>query len=384
MDNGDKAVLYSEEGGSAAEQSEHKEKAVAEAEKIIRSTDINWELLFQYADGHSVKPQLAGLVAIIRQDLVPDDFREKVDDARRRILIDQLDHVSEFFRVRKRLTDEGITVIPFKGFWLADKYYGDLSLRESDDIDVFVRFDDLATIRKVMPETGYQIGAPYLQEVDRRSCEFNYGLYSGGRCISHLEFHWRMAPSGFGLDITLDDLVSQLVVSEIQGQSFEAFSPAATLLLTMMHHGGKDAFAELKQVYDIAMILRRADEIDWQWLSAEARRFGCHSLLRISTELASIVTGMAIPGQLKSLADSSRISRLALERARNLAIPPWERRHFGNQARDWLFRIRSRDGMAIKVRLTLRFIRKVVMPWLVPQRLHPLFMRKYVIPDYAK
>lgn len=377
-------------------------ETVADAERLIASSEINWELLYKYADGHSVKPQLYGLVSQLRREVVPEDFLIKLQDAFRQNLVDQLDHVSEFFRVAGRLEAEGVTVVPFKGFWMATAYYGDFALRESDDIDVFIRFSDLAKVQEVMPATGYLVGAPYLQTVNPRDCEFNYGIYSGGRCISHLEFHWRMAPSGFGLDITLEDLASQVVATEIQGQSLKAFSPCATLLLTVMHHGGKDAFVKLKQVYDVALILRRADDIDWQWLYAEARRFGCLSLVGVAAELASRVCGEAVPLQLKALTSTVRIGRLADDRARNLAgrpwgrrqtlerarcleAPPWERQlRFGTQVRDWLFRIRSRDGFAVKTGLLWRFVRKALIPAMVPKRLHPLFMRKYVIPGYAR
>lgn len=359
-------------------------EALADAAKLIASSEINWELLFQYADGHSVKPQLYGLVSQLRPEVVPEDFLLKLRDAYRQNLVDQLDHVSEFFRVAGRLSEEGITVVPFKGFRMASAYYGDFALRESDDIDVFIRFSDLAKVQEVMPGTGYLVGAPYLQTVNPRDCEFNYGIYSGGRCISHLEFHWRMAPSGFGLDITLEDLASQVVASEIQGQSLKAFSPCATLLLTVMHHGGKDAFVKLKQVYDVALILRRADDVDWQWLYAAARRYGCLSLVGVAAELASRVCGVAVPLQLKALTSTARIGRLADDREHCLAIPPWERRRFGHQSRDWLFRIRSRDGFAVKAGLLWRFVRKALIPAMVPKRLHPLFMRKYVIPGYAR
>lgn len=376
--------LYLSGDELTASRPEYGIQSVTEAEGLISRSDINWELLYLYADSHSVKPQLAVLISMIRTGLVPNDFRKKIEDASRQNLVDQLDHLKEFFRVMRRLVGKGVAVVPFKGFWLAEKYYGNLALRESDDIDILVRFADLLQIRRVMPETGYLVGAPYLKEIDKRGCEFNYGLYSGGRCISHLEFHWRMAPAGFGLNITLDDLESQVVPAEIQGQPLGAFSPCATMLLTVMHHGGKDGFVKLKQVYDIAMILRRGEEIDWQWLLAEAKRFGCLSLLGVAAELAYVVCGVAVPEQLRSLPGSPGVRQLAHERARCLAIPPWERRRFRNQARDWFFRIRSREGLSVKLSLLWRFLRKTVAPSLVPKRLHPLFMRKYVIPGYAQ
>ena len=352
--------------------------------ELISAHDINWSLLYGLADFHKVKPQLAGLFSGSVYEMAPAGFTSSLEDGCRQNLTDQLGHVSEFFRVARRLAEVGITVVPFKGFWLAEKYYGNLAARESDDIDVFVRYADLVKIRSIMPDTGYRIGTPYLQEVNRRDCEFNYGLYSGGRCISHIEFHWRMAPSGFGLDITLDDLAGCIVNSEVQGQPLPVFDPSATLLLTVMHHGGKDAFASLKQVNDIAVILRREEEIDWQWLMDEARRFGCMSLVAVSASLASLVTGVPVPDYLRAEAGSERTRRLADNRFRYLSVQPDKRRKFRFQVHDWLFRIRSRDGLAVKLKLLMRFIRKVFIPWIIPKRFHYLFMRKYVTPDYAQ
>ncbi len=354
------------------------------ARELISSREINWSLVYDLADYHNIRPQLAAFLAGSLQDLVPSAITERFQDTHRQNLVAQIDHVSEFFRVARWLAAEGITVVPFKGFWLAENYYGNLAARESDDIDVLVHFDDLGKIREIMPETGYWIGAPYLQEVNIHDCEFNYGLYSGGRCISHFEFHWRIAPSGFGLDITLGDLALRLVSSEVQGQPLQVFDPSATLLLTVMHHGGKDGFAKLKQVYDIAMILRREEEIDWNWLLEEAKRFGCISLLAVSAALASMITGAEVPVALKREAGSERIRNLARDRTLYLTITPQERRMWRYEYRDWLFRVKSRDGLPVRLRLIMRFVRKVFIPWMIPQRLHPLFMRRYIIPDYAK
>jgi hypothetical protein len=193
-----------------------------------------------------------------------------------------------------------------------------------------------------------------------------------------------MAPAGYGLDITIDDLARCLVSSEVQGQQLPAFSLSATLLLTVMHHGGKDAFIRLKQVYDIALILTNSSEIDWQWLLAEARRFGCTTLLSVSAELVTLVSGTEVPERFSLTGDAKKIRRLAQNRIRRLTVPPWERRKLNIQVNDWLFRIRSRDGLTVKAGLAMRFIRKVVLPWFIPQRFHQLFMRKYIIPDYAR
>lgn len=360
------------------------DEAAAKAQRIIEGNQTDWEELYRLADSHAVKPQLYGLLSLLRQEFVPEGFMEKLQSAYRQNLVDQLDHVNEFFRIRNRLSEEGITVVPFKGFWLAGSCYGDLALRESGDIDVFIRFSDLGKIHKVMPETGYLVGAPYLPTVNPHDCEFNYGLYSGGRCISLIEYHWRIAPAGFGLDITLEELAPQVIASKIQDHPLEAFSPSATLLLTVMHHGGKDAFRFLKQVYDIAMIITRCNGIDAGWLLREAGRYHCRTLVLVALKLASLITGAEVPASIVSESSSERVVRLAKSRMISLQIEPDNRRRARHIMNDWIFRIRSRDGLGVKALLTVRFIRKEFIPRLVPKRMHHLFMRKYIIPDYAR
>ncbi|HPB14009.1 MAG TPA: nucleotidyltransferase family protein [Bacteroidales bacterium] len=345
----------------------------------------DYELLYKLAAYHTVRPQLLDyLLRDYHGEPLAAEFMSGLQDSCRDNLVEQIEKVSEFFRFRESLTAHSVTAVPFKGFWLAVKYYGNLAARESSDTDIFIRYSDLGLAGDSMTRSGYRVGAPFLDRPDASDCEYAYGLYSGGRCTSYVEFHWRMAPAGFGLGITLDDLSSQLITSEIEGRPVEGFSPAATLLLTVMHHGGKDAFAKLKQVYDIAMILSSGYETDSEWLLSEAKRHGCLTLLALSVRLASDLTGAEVPWWLKELCMTDRIRRLAEERALRLADPPAERRRFRGQVNDWIFRIRSRDGFMVRTGLGWRFVRKVLLPALVPKKLHPLFMRKYNIPDYAR
>ena len=351
----------------------------------VVSGRINHELLYELAAYHTVRPQLlAYLLRDNHGEPLPAEFMTRLQDACRDNLVEQIEKVKEFFRISERLAVEAVKAVPFKGFWLAAKYYGNLAGRESSDTDLYIRYSDLEATGGAMAGSGYRVGAPFLDEPDPADCEYAYGLYSGGRCISYVEFHWRMAPAGFGLGITLDDLSSQIIASEIEGQPARGFSPSATLLLTVMHHGGKDAFARLKQVYDIAMILSSGSETDHEWLVSEAKKHGCLTLLALSVRLASDLTGAEVPWWLKEHCMKDKTRRLAQERALRLADTPAYRRSFRGEINDWLFRIRSRDGLVVRAGLAWRFTRKVLLPLMVPKRMHHLFMRKYLIPDYAR
>jgi hypothetical protein len=358
--------------------------AADEADTLIRCPEVKWQRLYSLADSHAVKPQLAKLLRTLSEAVIPRDVTDGIEAACKLNLTDQLSHVNEFIKVRNKLDEAGIVIVPFKGFWIAENYYGNLADREANDIDVFIDYRDLDGISVLMQEIGYLPGAPYLERPDKKDCEYNFGRYENRRCIVHFEFHWRIAPSGFGLDITLPDLRGQIKTGYLQGMEIPVFSPAATLLLTVMHHGGKDAYRYLKQVYDIAMIVEKSKELDEEWLIREAKKAHCLRLLFVALKLARLVTGLTVPLSVRAEVESRNITRLARNRLRYLEISPPERKQFMITVSDWLFRIRSRDGFVVKAGLFFRFVRKELVPWLTPESLHPYFIRKYFIPDYAE
>jgi hypothetical protein len=344
---------------------------------------MDWDMLYELADKHAVRPQLAKLILATEGDIVPGSFRTRLEETRRQNLADQLSKVNEFLRIREMLDGAAIPAVPFKGFWLAHEFYGNLADREGSDIDVFVRLDDMERIMDLMPGAGYQLGAPYVRKFDRRRGEYNFGRYEEGRCITHLEFHWSISPRGFNLDISLDDLATEVQDGNLQGRSFKVFSPTASLLLVIMHHGGKDAFTALKHVYDIATILQAGGQVDWEMLLSLAGRFKVEDLVYTGVRLAGEITGVRLPGALATASETKRIKRLARNRMKALLqAGRWGTKRYitGN----WLFRIRSRKGLKVKLGLTLFFVRKKVMPWIVPVSLHHFFLKKTEKPDYLK
>ena len=357
---------------------------VDEAVRIIKAKEPDWQAVFHIAGRHAVRPQLARLLIRLPDSAVPCQVKEQAEHSYRQNLTDQIRHVTDFQEVGSRLEDAGIGVVPYKGFWLAESFYGNLADREAGDIDVFVNYRDLGRIIRLMPQTGYLPGEPFLEQPDPLDCEYNFGRYVNGRCVSHFEFHWRIAPARFGLDISLGDLEDAIETGHLQGHQLKVFNTSATLLLTVMHHGGKDSFMFLKQVYDIAMIIRSGKEIDFAWLEQKTRDFHCRRLLLVSLKLAALVTGLKVPAQFADAAGSRQVTRLALDRRKALELLPSERRRFIPMVSDWLFRIRSREGPGVKADLFIRFVRKVLMPRLVPKSMRRFFTRKYVIPEYAR
>ena len=325
-----------------------------EARALLVGGNIDWDRLYSLAAINSVRPQLAKLIGKIEKELVHDYFKARINKDYHDNTYDQISYAAEFIRINSMMEEAGVTIVPFKGFWLAHEYYGNLGDREAGDIDVFTDFSKLPEIKDMMLADGYQVEermADYsIDDLLRKAGEYNFDKIYDGRSVSHFEFHWRISSPVYGIGISPGELEAQVTQGTLQQQRVKVFNPSADFLLSVLHHGGKDPFNRLKFVLDFAFILEKHEEIDWTWVRKIAGRYNAVNLIYVAVCLAHELLATPIPPALKNEAASKRIRRLTRNRIRFMtkSMDYWHPRIFIN---DWLFRIRSRSGLKIKVRL---------------------------------
>ncbi len=325
-----------------------------EASRLIGGGGVDWDELNNLADRLSVRPQLARLLSNLTAGLVPGSFLERINKAYLDTVHDQVSYAAEFLKINSLFKSEGIPAVPFKGFWLAHEFYGNLGDREAGDIDVFTEFRHLGRIREIMLANGYSVEPQMadftLEELAARAGEYNFDRILEGQIVTHIEFHWRMSSPVYGMGISYEDLSPQVVDGSFQGTGLKVFTPSAAFLLAVMHHGGKDPFNELKYVLDFARILRRHSEIDWEWVLLTARRFRMEKLVYVAVSMAGQLLGVPVPAAVEAKTGAPCIRRLARNRIRFMehSLDHWHPWIFIN---DWLFRIRSRSGFRLKWQL---------------------------------
>ena len=74
----------------------------------------------------------------------------------------------ELIRIVDRLEGLGIDVVPYKGVVMSEVYYGDMALRQSGDIDLFVRKRDVGRIKSTLADLEYTTRLTIPDEVLRR------------------------------------------------------------------------------------------------------------------------------------------------------------------------------------------------------------------------
>lgn len=358
--------------------------AASKAEEIIRKNTIDWEDVYARSDFHSIRPQVWGLLKKLPFGLVSAEVLSRFEEACKENLFQQLRNAREFFTVTDSLGTEGITAVPFKGFWLAHDVYGELGDRESSDVDLFVDVWDVDRIKPVMKELGLvvQDTLTELKEeyIFRELAEYNFNRWAeDGSRLSHIEFHWQMGLRPYRMNIRMEDLAPQIISGRLQGREFKVLTPEANLLLAVMHHGGKDRFVRLKNILDIARLVNKYKDLNWDWILGTARRFKVERLVYLGVYLASVITGVKVPHATSARVSAAVIRRLGNNRIKRMALPVREWYTFRDELRGWLFKIRSRDGLAIKLQLAYYTLRKIIMPRMVPVKWRHYFFNKKIL-----
>lgn len=356
--------------------------AISEAGNIISNERIDWDGLFSRADFHRIIPQVSSLLNKLSDDPVPQRIIDRFTEAYRENIYRQLRNASEYFRVKDELDKIGITAIPFKGLWLANDVYGSLGDRDSSDIDLFIGIDDLGRVKSVMKDLGFKVQDTLAKLTEEyilgELAEYNFNNYSGDERISHFEYHYRMGLRSYRMDINMDDLRSQIINGSLQSRELKVFSPAANLLLAVMHHGGKDQYIKLKDILDIALIIRKHNDIDWKWLLNTAEKFKVKKLIFLGIRLASDITGIRVPPEISEQVGKASVAMLAAGRIRRMEVPVEKWYTFDDELKGWLFKIRSRDGFSTKMQLSYYTLRKILLPRMVPQNIRTLFFNKSI------
>jgi len=358
------------------------EAATVRAQELIEKVNPDWDDLLLRASFHRVEPQVSELIGKLPESLIPPGVKERLRESVQRNLVGQIRYVSEFFRIREWLGEEGVAVVPFKGFWLGGAMYGNLAARVSSDIDLFVDYNDLEKIKQVMSGKGY-LGHTSLEElteeyIQDELAEYNFDRYDEGVCQAHVEFHWRSTMRFYRMGVTLDDLKPQIITGVLQGRELKVFSPAANLLLLVMHHGGKECYWQLRQILDIAHIIRTSPDLDYEWLLEQAGRFHLHTLLLVGVRLAHDLTGIDVPVAIRDILKERKISRMARGRIRLMSFPVDRLALYKDRVASWMFKIRSRDGFRVRIHLCRHTVLKVVAPRIVPKQWRNFFFNRKI------
>jgi hypothetical protein len=246
-----------------------------------------WDKCFDLAEGHGV----AGLLHRALCDagyILPAAERTAVDRRAAAGRLKQKGRHAGMRAVLEALDRARIQVVALKGLVLAERLYGDPSLRYSADLDLLIRPDDLEAVSAVLASLGYQDqGGPTGQY--ERAHSHHLTFYHADFPMVEIHFHLLVA---FGATIAAAGFLARSMAYQTpEGIRCRVLMPEDEvfyLLLHAVHH----EFARFCWVYDIWTFLRLHQGLDWQEVFRRAEQEGVREPIFYTVELLRCRLGL--------------------------------------------------------------------------------------------
>jgi hypothetical protein len=247
--------------------------AVSGPQPTAHSPQPHWSRIIARAIEQEILPLFRRNLETLGFPGVPADARARMNDLCRTNTARQLFLVEELRRLLRLLDSAGIPAIPLKGPWLAQRLYGDYTLRVCADLDLMVPPGDaLEAIRLVaaagysgaLPErllTGWLLDHSIEYPLTRREPAITCGV----------ELHWKLWDARPSACPATSDMWAEALPSALLGAPAYALSPEWELLHLCVH-AAQHQWQSLKWLADINEICCSGG-IDWGRVREKADRF---------------------------------------------------------------------------------------------------------------
>jgi hypothetical protein len=278
----------------------HIDARAAEEIRLLLCLPLNWEFILSASAEHGVAPLLLRNLSSIDANAAPAPQLASLRDHVRASAIRSLVLTAELVRVLDAFSTAGIQAIPYKGPVLAAQAYGDLALREFEDIDLVLRQRDVASADRLLSGAGYSREFPPIFAPGERSSlipgEYNYRDRERRLII---ELHTERTFRHFPAPPDLDALALRLAPVCLSGHDVRTFSPEDTVVFLCVH-GAKDFWQRLVWVADVAELIGSHPQIDWGRLYAFADSVRARPILHLGLALADRLFQIALPDEVRS------------------------------------------------------------------------------------
>lgn len=336
----------------------------------LLSSPIQWKIVLDLAEKHGVLPLLTQTLSKSAEN-VPADILQCLRQAYQSNLHKALFLSREMVRILERLSDTRIEVMPYKGLALAESLYGDIALRQSGDIDLLIRAEDLGRIREAVGELGYTPHVSFSKAEEDAYLKSGYECaFDGAAGRNLLEVQWAIQPRFYAVDIETEGLFRRAVDITVAGCAMKTPSPE-DLFLILALHAAKHVWGRLIWVCDLAR-LSALPSMNWQWIGGQAKELGVARILRVSLMIAERLLDSPIPADAKACLPEDSIGEgLAQEIASCMASDVTFNTESLAYFR-WMVRLRERRADRI------RFVRRLVFTpgpgeWAAVRLPKPLF-----------
>ena len=288
---------------------------------LVEST-LDWQHLIHTALTHKVAPLLYKNLSCLAGPAVPEKWIEIIRkhyerNARRNIYLS-----SQLSLILDALRAEKIPVVPYKGPVLAALAYGDVTLREFDDLDLMIPHQYVESAHLTLAAAGFKSEhSLYAAPLTPLPIPGQYSFQKdGGHC--NLELHTELTLRYYPRGLDIAHLISRSISIPLAGGMVPSLSPES-LLMVLAVHGSKHFWDRLNWICDFAELLQMQERVHWDQAIDQARQLGCERMVLLGSAMAKELLEVDLPGPIaKRLDDIPDVRSLGHKLALNLFCDP--------------------------------------------------------------
>jgi hypothetical protein len=231
--------------------------------RALIQAGVNWELLLQQSVQQGVLALLYQNLNTVGTEFVPSPVLEQLRHHYQRNQVKSTLLSQELLRLLVLLSQHFVFAIPLNGLVLAAMAYGDLALRQIDDLTILVHEQDYLRAKILLLAHG-----------DRPS-------------HSSIDLHERLLRGQWSTERDdLQQLGDRLEPVEFGDQAVLTAKPE-NLLLYLCVQGNKHHWSRLAEICDVAELIRSFPQLDWQMVLTAANRLHIEEMLFLGLFLAN-------------------------------------------------------------------------------------------------
>jgi hypothetical protein len=285
---------------------------ITEKIQTVLEQRIDWEHFIETADQHRVLPLVYRSLNRFCSSSISGAILRRMAHAvqansRRNFLV-----TGELLQILAQFQTHGIRAVPYKGPVLSAAVYGDISLRQFDDLDIIVPVSCAEQATVLLLSRGYKLGRELSRKelLDVIQTEKDLSLVREKDGMN-VELHWGITCERDPIQVDPAFLWQRLTTLSICGRTVLIHSPE-DLLVILCIHGAKHRWERLGWLCDIAEIVRSHETLDWNRAIEQAVALRSRRIVFLGVRLATDIIGAQVPPKIRRAIEADPlVNRLA-------------------------------------------------------------------------
>lgn len=282
----------------------------------LLQNEVDWNYIFETAEEHRIIPLLFSQIKSDYANRISETVFNKFQARFQEIATYNFARSTQLIKLVNLLQSHDFPVLSYKGMTLAELAFGDITLRQFTDIDLFVQKQDFSEIKELLLANDCNSVWDLTDKQEKAVLKYDYEFpFYYGDVKTLIEVHWEFVESFFAFDYDTEQLWKRIENVKIYGKNIPTLSPA-DYLVVLSSHASKHFWKRLSWICDIDRLVRNT-EIDWDLAVKLASETGSLRMVWLGLYLSKEILRTELPDNIneKILSDKTTgfLGRMFLE-----------------------------------------------------------------------